>query len=131
MPQAICTFSNVLVQAYELRDAGAVLHSHSLNAVMATLIDEDAKEFNVTHLEMIKVLCLCLLPGRQLVCIYACQCPRARGLKEFPGEMQGILTHFGKAQTIISWRRCRGLLGMATMATALCPSLRTQQGNVN
>ena len=52
------------MQAFELRGAGAVLHSHSLNAVMATLIDEDAKEFKVTHLEMIKVLplsALCLL----------------------------------------------------------------------
>ncbi len=38
-----------------MRDAGAVLHSHSLNAVLATLIDESAKEFTVTHLEMIKV----------------------------------------------------------------------------
>ncbi|CAL8467184.1 g6720 [Coccomyxa elongata] len=40
--------------AYEFRGAGAVLHSHSLNAVLATLIDETAKEFKVTHLEMIK-----------------------------------------------------------------------------
>jgi methylthioribulose 1-phosphate dehydratase/enolase-phosphatase E1 len=31
-----------------------VLHSHSLNAVMATLLDEAAPEFRVTHLEMIK-----------------------------------------------------------------------------
>jgi hypothetical protein len=32
-----------------------VLHSHSLNAVFATLMDEAASEFKVTHLEMIKV----------------------------------------------------------------------------
>lgn len=31
------------------------MHSHSLNAVMATMIDEHASEFKVTHLEMIKV----------------------------------------------------------------------------
>ena len=43
------------LQAYELRGAGAVLHSHSLNAVMVTLLDEAAPEFSVTHLEMIKV----------------------------------------------------------------------------
>lgn len=43
------------MQAYELRGAGAVMHSHSLNAVMATMIDEHAPEFKVTHLEMIKV----------------------------------------------------------------------------
>ena len=43
------------LQAYELRGAGAVMHSHSLNAVMATLIDPSATEFTVTNLEMIKV----------------------------------------------------------------------------
>jgi hypothetical protein len=42
-------------QAYELRGAGAVMHSHSLNAVMATMLDPQATEFTVTHLEMIKV----------------------------------------------------------------------------
>jgi methylthioribulose 1-phosphate dehydratase/enolase-phosphatase E1 len=42
-------------QAYELRGAGAVLHSHSLNAVLATMLDPKATEFKVTHLEMIKV----------------------------------------------------------------------------
>lgn len=47
------------MQAYELRGAGAVLHSHSLNAVLATLIDENSPDFKVTHLEMIKV-CFCL-----------------------------------------------------------------------
>ena len=38
--------------AFRLRDAGAVLHSHSINAMMATLISGD--EFRVTHLEMMK-----------------------------------------------------------------------------
>lgn len=38
--------------AFRLRDAGAVLHSHSLNALMATLIFDDV--FRVTHLEMMK-----------------------------------------------------------------------------
>jgi len=38
--------------AYRIRGAGAVLHSHSVNAMLATLIDED--EFRVTHLEMMK-----------------------------------------------------------------------------
>ena len=42
------------LQAYELRGAGAVMHSHSLNAVMATLLDTSASEFTVTNLEMIK-----------------------------------------------------------------------------
>lgn len=43
------------LQAYELRGAGAVMHSHSLHAVMATMLDPQASEFKVTHLEMIKV----------------------------------------------------------------------------
>ncbi|KAK9833181.1 hypothetical protein WJX74_009483 [Apatococcus lobatus] len=40
--------------AYEMRGAGAVLHSHSLNAVLASLLDEHSNEFSITHLEMIK-----------------------------------------------------------------------------
>lgn len=42
------------------RDAGAVIHSHSKAAVIATLLAKD-NEFHVTHLEMIKVLALLLL----------------------------------------------------------------------
>jgi methylthioribulose-1-phosphate dehydratase len=38
--------------AFRLRNAGAVLHSHSVNAMLATLVFEDA--FRVTHLEMMK-----------------------------------------------------------------------------
>lgn len=41
-------------QAYELRDAGAVMHSHSMNAVLATLLDPSSPHFSCTHLEMIK-----------------------------------------------------------------------------
>lgn len=38
--------------AYRLRGAGAVLHSHSMNAMLATLACGDT--FRVTHLEMMK-----------------------------------------------------------------------------
>jgi methylthioribulose-1-phosphate dehydratase len=38
--------------AFRLRDAGAVLHSHSLNAMLATLVFDDV--FRCTHLEMMK-----------------------------------------------------------------------------
>jgi len=38
--------------AFRIRDAGAVMHSHSVNALLATLISGD--EFRVTHLEMMK-----------------------------------------------------------------------------
>eukprot|EP00002_Diphylleia_rotans_P009645 TRINITY_DN20008_c0_g1_i1.p1 TRINITY_DN20008_c0_g1~~TRINITY_DN20008_c0_g1_i1.p1 ORF type:complete len:248 (+),score=64.95 TRINITY_DN20008_c0_g1_i1:60-803(+) len=44
--------SPLFMQAYTLRNAGAVIHSHSMNAMLATLIYD--KEFRVTHLEMIK-----------------------------------------------------------------------------
>ncbi|EFC41682.1 predicted protein [Naegleria gruberi] len=37
---------------YDVRGAGAVIHSHALSAMLATLIYD--KEFKVTHLEMIK-----------------------------------------------------------------------------
>lgn len=42
----------LFMNAYNLRDAGAVLHSHSLNAMIATLLCE--REFWVTELEMMK-----------------------------------------------------------------------------
>jgi methylthioribulose-1-phosphate dehydratase len=38
--------------AFRIRDAGAVVHSHSVNALLATLISGD--ELRVTHLEMMK-----------------------------------------------------------------------------
>jgi methylthioribulose 1-phosphate dehydratase/enolase-phosphatase E1 len=43
------------MQAYELRGAGAVIHSHGMHALLATLLEPDSNEFKVTHLEMIKV----------------------------------------------------------------------------
>jgi methylthioribulose 1-phosphate dehydratase / enolase-phosphatase E1 len=51
---ATCGHRAEWVQAYELRDAGAVLHSHSSNAVLATLLHPNSPEFECTHLEMIK-----------------------------------------------------------------------------
>lgn len=42
----------LFMNVYRLRKAGAVMHSHSMNAAMATLIFPD--EFEVSHLEMIK-----------------------------------------------------------------------------
>lgn len=38
--------------AFRLRDAGAVIHSHAIEAMLATLLFEDT--FRVTHLEMMK-----------------------------------------------------------------------------
>jgi methylthioribulose-1-phosphate dehydratase len=42
----------LFLHAYKLRDAGAVLHSHSLNAFLATTVFGDA--FRVTDMEMMK-----------------------------------------------------------------------------
>ena len=46
--------SSLFYNAYRLRDAGAVLHSHSVHAVMVTLLNRDV--FECTELEMIKGL---------------------------------------------------------------------------
>lgn len=43
----------LFMAAYQLRGAGAVIHSHSVSAVLATLIFE-GPEFRITHQEMIK-----------------------------------------------------------------------------
>ena len=44
--------SSLFLKAIHLRGAGAVIHSHSINALLATLVFET--EFEVSHLEMIK-----------------------------------------------------------------------------
>jgi len=44
--------SSLFLKAINLRGAGAVIHSHSIHAVMATLLFQT--EFSVSHLEMIK-----------------------------------------------------------------------------
>ena len=40
--------------AFELRQAGACIHTHSRAAVMVTLLCKDQHEFRITHQEMIK-----------------------------------------------------------------------------
>jgi len=42
----------LFMNAFRIRGAGAVMHSHSVNAMLATLISRDS--FAVTHLEMMK-----------------------------------------------------------------------------
>lgn len=44
--------SPLFMNAYRMRDAGAVMHSHSIHATLATLLYDD--EFIITELEMIK-----------------------------------------------------------------------------
>lgn len=51
LKQSACT--PLFFNAYEQRDAGACIHTHSQHAVMATLL-WPGKEFKISHLEMIK-----------------------------------------------------------------------------
>ncbi|EFJ42248.1 hypothetical protein VOLCADRAFT_42159, partial [Volvox carteri f. nagariensis] len=53
-PPKLSECSPLFMAAYELRNAGAVIHSHSMNAVLATMLDPEASEFVITHVEMIK-----------------------------------------------------------------------------
>jgi methylthioribulose-1-phosphate dehydratase len=51
-PSKISACAPLFYAAFELRGAGAVLHSHSVHAMLATLLFEE--ELRVTHLEMMK-----------------------------------------------------------------------------
>lgn len=53
-PPKLSECSPLFMSAYELRGAGAVIHGHSINTVLATMLDPQATEFRVTHIEMIK-----------------------------------------------------------------------------
>ncbi|RID40867.1 hypothetical protein BRARA_J00876 [Brassica rapa] len=41
-------------KAYEMRNAGAVIHSHGMESCLVTMLKPQAKEFRITHMEMIK-----------------------------------------------------------------------------
>ncbi|GMN54507.1 hypothetical protein TIFTF001_023630 [Ficus carica] len=45
---------NLKGKAYEMRDAGAVIHSHGIETCLVTMLNPHAKEFRITHMEMIK-----------------------------------------------------------------------------
>ncbi|KAL0362678.1 UNVERIFIED_CONTAM: putative bifunctional methylthioribulose-1-phosphate dehydratase/enolase-phosphatase E1 1 [Sesamum calycinum] len=44
----------LFMKAYEMRNAGAVIHSHGMESCLVTMLDPSAKEFRITHMEMIK-----------------------------------------------------------------------------
>ena len=46
----------LFLSCYSMRDAGSCIHTHSQNAVMATLILEDKVELRMSHIEQIKAL---------------------------------------------------------------------------
>ena len=48
----------LFMNAYLMRNAGAVIHTHSKNCVLATLITR-GNEFRITHQEMIKGIKKC------------------------------------------------------------------------
>lgn len=50
--QSQCT--PLFFNAYSLRGAGAVIHTHSIHAVITTILLGSAKEWRITHQEMIK-----------------------------------------------------------------------------
>ncbi|TKY66508.1 bifunctional methylthioribulose-1-phosphate dehydratase/enolase-phosphatase E1 [Spatholobus suberectus] len=42
------------MKAYEMCDAGAVIHSHGIESCLVTMFNPLAREFQITHMEMIK-----------------------------------------------------------------------------
>jgi methylthioribulose-1-phosphate dehydratase len=75
--------SALFLKAINLRGAGAVIHSHSIHAVLATLLFE--AEFSVSHLEMIKGIAGRAYGDRLLVPIIentARECDLAEALEE-------------------------------------------------
>ncbi|CAM0150165.1 unnamed protein product [Urochloa decumbens] len=44
----------LFMKAYLMRGAGAVIHSHGMETCIATMLNPGAKEFRMTHMEMIK-----------------------------------------------------------------------------
>ncbi|CAK9212093.1 unnamed protein product [Sphagnum troendelagicum] len=44
----------LFLKVYQMRNAGAVIHSHGIEACLATMINPSATEFRITHMEMIK-----------------------------------------------------------------------------
>ncbi|CAH9115679.1 unnamed protein product [Cuscuta europaea] len=44
----------LFLKAYEMRNAGAVIHSHGMESCLVTMMNPSAKEFRITHMEMIK-----------------------------------------------------------------------------
>ncbi|XP_004296514.1 PREDICTED: probable bifunctional methylthioribulose-1-phosphate dehydratase/enolase-phosphatase E1 1 isoform X1 [Fragaria vesca subsp. vesca] len=45
---------NLNYKAYEMCNAGAVIHSHGIESCLVTMINPSSKEFRITHMEMIK-----------------------------------------------------------------------------
>eukprot|EP00268_Persea_americana_P020416 TRINITY_DN2059_c0_g1_i1.p1 TRINITY_DN2059_c0_g1~~TRINITY_DN2059_c0_g1_i1.p1 ORF type:complete len:522 (-),score=105.34 TRINITY_DN2059_c0_g1_i1:115-1680(-) len=46
--------ASLFMKAYQMRNAGAVIHSHGMESCLATMLNPFSKEFRITHMEMIK-----------------------------------------------------------------------------
>ncbi|XP_025826848.1 probable bifunctional methylthioribulose-1-phosphate dehydratase/enolase-phosphatase E1 [Panicum hallii] len=44
----------LFMKVYQMRGAGAVIHSHGIETCIASMLDPGAKEFRMTHMEMLK-----------------------------------------------------------------------------
>ncbi|CAK9157477.1 unnamed protein product, partial [Ilex paraguariensis] len=44
----------LFMKAYDMRNAGAVIHSHGMESCLVTMLNPLSKEFRITHMEMIK-----------------------------------------------------------------------------
>lgn len=44
----------LFMKAYEMRNAGSCIHSHGIESCIVTMLNPLAKEFRITHMEMIK-----------------------------------------------------------------------------
>lgn len=53
-PYKISECRSLFMAAYKFRNAGAVIHSHSINAMLVTILCSGQSEFRCSHLEMIK-----------------------------------------------------------------------------
>ncbi|CAL4988231.1 unnamed protein product [Urochloa decumbens] len=46
----------LFMKAYQTRGAGAVIHSHGIETCIASMLEPGAKEFRMTHMEMLKAI---------------------------------------------------------------------------
>nr|CAB3491547.1 unnamed protein product [Digitaria exilis] len=46
----------LFMKAYQMRGAGAVIHSHGIETCIASMLEPGAREFRMTHMEMIKAI---------------------------------------------------------------------------
>jgi methylthioribulose-1-phosphate dehydratase len=104
--------SSLFLKAINLRGAGAVIHSHSLSAVMATLLYET--EFSISHIEMIKGISGMSYGDRLVVPIIdntAHECDLADALEEailaYPQAFAVLVRRHGVYVWGADWKRAK------------------------